>query len=271
MSLPWRDEVGVYLSPRRVLLVRMARGLRPKCVGEACLEAEGGSVADWAPALGVLREQLSQAAWRGAGVRVAVADHWVRHAVVPWAPALRTVEEREVFARHVLGQTFGELSPDWRVTVGEGLPGKPCIASAMPAELLAGIGAVVGQGDAPLLSVQPHLVVAYNLWRPRLADSGWFVTLDEGCLAAAQLAPHGWERVHTVRIGADWAAELRRLRTFGRLSVGAAGAQRVFVDAPGWLRSVAGDVREDGLEWLEDERPQRGSLERLSRVKGMYP
>ena len=29
MSPLWRDEVGLYLSPRRVVLTRMKRGIRP--------------------------------------------------------------------------------------------------------------------------------------------------------------------------------------------------------------------------------------------------
>jgi hypothetical protein len=53
------------------------------------------------------------------------------------------------------------------------------------------------------------------------------------------------------------------------LTVGAS-AQRVFVDAPRWLRAAAPEVFEDGLEWLEDEQPQRSALHDVVRARGMY-
>ncbi|MEY4375561.1 MAG: hypothetical protein RJB26_111, partial [Pseudomonadota bacterium] len=254
MSLPWRDEVGVYLSPRRLVMVRLQRGLRPRCVLEACFPVEGATLADWRAAVDALAVRLADPDWGGAGLRVAVADHWARQAVVPAVQGLERTAERMVYARHWLSQTYGELGDDWQLALGEGLPGRPFVASAIPAALLASLQEVAAGAGVRLLSVQPQLVVAYERWRKRLPDSGWLVTLDEGCLSAAQLAPHGWDRVQTVRIGEDWSAELRRLRAFGRLTVGAS-AQRVFVDAPRWLRSAAPPVHEDGLEWLEDERP----------------
>ncbi len=269
MSLPWRDEVGVYLSPRRIVLVRMQRGLRPRCVLEACFPVESASLTQWRPALEALHQRLADSEWTGAGLRIAVADHWVRQSVVPAVAGLDRTHERQVYARHWLAQTYGELGDDWQVALGESLPSRPFVASALPTALVAGLAELAAATGVPLLSVQPQLVVAYNRWRSRLPDSGWLVTLDEGCLAAAQLAPHGWERVHTVRIGADWSAELRRLRAFGRLTAGAS-TQRVFVDAPRWLRAVALPVQEDGLEWLEDERPHRSALHNVVRARGMY-
>ncbi len=269
MSLPWRDEVGVYLSPRRLVMVRLQRGLRARCILEACFPVEAATPNDWRAAVNALAERLAEPDWAGAGLRIAVADHWARQSVVPAVEGLERTGERLVYARHWLAQTYGEMGDDWQLAVGEGLPSRPFVASALPSALLASLQEVAAGAGVKLLSVKPQLVVAYERWRKRLPDNGWLVTLDEGCLSAAQLAPHGWDRVHTVRIGADWSAELRRLRAFGRLTVGAS-APRVFVDAPRWLRAVAPEVDDGGLEWLEDEQPQRSALLDVVRARGMY-
>ena len=34
MSPLWRDEVGIFIGPRRIVLNRMSRGLRPACVAD---------------------------------------------------------------------------------------------------------------------------------------------------------------------------------------------------------------------------------------------
>ncbi len=117
-------------------------------------------------------------------------------------------------------------------------------------------------------SLQPQLVSAYNHWRGKLPDGGaWFVSIEQGTLAAARLTRGGWDRVHSVRIGADWAIELRRLQTFGRLANNSAQEGSVFVDAPAGLRIAAGANAGD-LVWLEEElagESTAGKLEFLRR------
>ena len=67
MSLPWRDEVGVYLSPRRLVMVRLQRGLRPKTVLEMCYPVEPLAPNDWRAAVGSLAAHLAEPAWAGGG------------------------------------------------------------------------------------------------------------------------------------------------------------------------------------------------------------
>lgn len=269
MSLPWRDEVGVYLSPRRLVMVRLQRGLRPKTVLEMCYPVEPLAPNDWRAAVGSLAAHLAEPAWAGAGLRVAVADQWARQSVVPAVAGLESAAERLVYGRHWLAQTYGEIGEDWQLTLGEGLPGRPFVVSALPVALLASLREVAAGAGATLLSVQPQLVVAYDRWRKRLPAHGWLVTLDEGYLSAAQLAPHGWERIHAVRIGENWSAELRRLRAVGCLTAGV-DAQQVFIDAPRWLRAAFPPLHDDGLEWLEDDQPQRNALHEAVRARGIY-
>ena len=58
----------------------------------------------------------------------------------------------------------------------------------------------------------------------------------------------GIDRVHAVRIGLDWARELKRLQTFGRLASASPADGRVYVDLPEALRVLRPEaVRGSGM------------------------
>lgn len=270
MSPLWRDEVGIFIGPRRVVLNRMSRGLRSACVADHVAPVEGGCFNHWEPPLAVLTAELSHERWQDARSRVVIANHWVRYAIVPWRPELAEETERLAYGRVLLQQVYGDDLADWAVTLGHTAPGRAQLACAIPAVLQEQLGGILAAAKLQLLSLQPHLVVSFNRWRHRVAaPGGWLVVLDDGALAAARLAEDSWAEVHSVRIGGDWTVELGRLQTFGRLAGADQQSSRVLVEAPHWLRRIAG--RHDGsLEWLEPEPGEAGTLEKLAQLAEMH-
>ena len=268
MSPLWRDEIGIYLSPHKLALTRLARGVKPKSVGEASWANELQDDTHWSATLNALESLLAKAEWQGAIARVVVSDHWVRYALVPFSAALSGAAEHLTHARHVLGGIYGEVVSQWTVSLADARPGTARVACALPASLIEELQLILTRYKVPLRSLQPQLVSAYNHWRGKLPDGGaWFVSIDQGSLAAARLAPGGWDRVHSVRIGADWTVELRRLQTFGRLASTTAQEGRVYVDAPAALRFAAGTSGAD-LIWLDEElagESTAGKLEFMRR------
>ena len=78
MSPLWRDEVGAYLSPHRLCLVRMKRGARPQSVAEHEERCAGVGDNSWEAPLAALAAKLGEAPWHVARMRVVLADHWAR-------------------------------------------------------------------------------------------------------------------------------------------------------------------------------------------------
>ncbi len=246
----WRDEVRVWLTPRELRLRRLARGVRSKCIAETTRTFESEQF-EWRPALAALYACLGEAQWRGASVRAVVSNLWARYGIVPWSDGLANEDERVAHARILLSEAYGGTGEDWHVCLSEAAPGEARIACAAPEGLLTELRSTLESRRLGLLSVQPGLIAAYNQWRDRLPEgAGWFVSVEEGALAAARLVPGGWDRVYTARIGADWAMELLRLKTFARMAVQHTDRGRVFVDAPARLRKLAGAC-DAGIEWLE--------------------
>lgn len=269
MSLLWRDEVGVFLGPGKLVLSRMRRGLRGSCVAQHFVPLAESRAGDWSSGVLALDSELTDPKWRDAHLRVVLADAWVRYALVPPSEALATDAERLKHARFVLAQLYGETMEDWHVALSDVGDASNHVAAAMPKALVEDIRSL-RSGSARIAAIQPQLIAAFNAWSWRMpATGGWFVTIEQGSLSAAHFTARGWDRVHSVRIGREWPAELRRLRTFGRLALGNATDECVFVDAPMWLRRIAGSDA-DGLIWLEDQQRGAGTLDMLVELKSQY-
>jgi hypothetical protein len=263
----WRDEVGAYLTARRIYLVRIKRGVRPALECEES-HAAADAASGWESALKRYEGHLDAGGWTDAAARVVLADQWVRYAVVPWSDSLSAPAERMAHARELMSGVFGDSMEGWTITLSLAPPGVSCLASAVPTALLTALKDVTARYRQRLVSVQPQLVAAFNTWRHVLpADSAaWFVTVEEGSLAALRMCAQGIDRVHAVRIGVDWARELKRLQTFGRLARASPADGRVYVDLPIALRAVRPDVAAD-LEWLDEPNPPLTTLHQLEYAR----
>lgn len=270
MSPLWRDEIGVFVGPTKVVFARMKRGIRPKCVAEQGISVESANSGDWQPALDALRQQVENELWHSANCRLVVSDHWTRYAILPWSPELSGQQERMAHARLVLSNTYGDVADQWTVSLSDNPPRTTTVISAIPTVLLDDLRTALSGHDLRLISLQPHLIVAYNSWREKMADAtAWFASVDEGSLAAIHLSDGHCDKVRSVRISDDWSVEMRRMQTMGRLAKDRPDEGRVFVDAPMWLREAA-DPSNTALEWLVDDRAPQNIADKVSLLKGMY-
>ncbi len=267
MSPPWRDEIAIYLAPRKLALVRRARWPRPRVVAAAELTVLAGPGDDVGPVLSCLADVLAEPAWQGAAARVVVADHpWARYAVVPPPPAGLDAAGRLAHARYVLADRYGDAVAGWAVTLADTPPGRPYVACAMPAGIRGAVEDALAAAGLRLGSLRPQLVVAFNGWRRRLpAEDAWFVSVDDGALSAVHLSDGAWDRVHMARLSPDLSVELERLQALGRVTRAAGAPDRMYVDAPAWMRR--GAAASAGVEWLDEDGDRthaRALLERMS-------
>jgi len=261
VSLLWRDEVAIFIAPRKIALARRERGLRSRVVSATTVTVANGHIGDIRPTVDRLAELLAEETWRDATARVVVSDLWARYAIVPWPAARIDEASRVVHARYMLGDAFGEALADWSVALSDTPPGRPYLACAMPSLLRPALEDVLTPAGLKLVSLKPQLVVGFGAWRPRLtASDAWYVSIDEGSLAAVHIVNGVWDRVHTTRLSGDWVVELERLRTFGELMRAAGAVTRMFIDAPAWMRSDRLPQGAD-VEWLAEDGSDAASHE----------
>jgi hypothetical protein len=266
----WRDEVAIFVAPRRIALARRTRGLKPR-LGSATEIAVAGHFGDYGPTLSRLADVLSEPTWQDAAARVIVADPWARYGIVPWSNLHLGNDGQLSHARYVLAESYGEAVSDWSVSLADTPPGRAYVACAMPAGLKGALEETLAGARLRLVSLQPQLIVSFNSWRQQLpADDAWFVSLDEGSLAAVHLSQGAWDRVHMARLSQDWGIELERLRAFGRLSRGG-GTARMLVDAPVCMRTAQpARAASDDFEWLEAVAPDEELKSQLALLQRVY-
>jgi hypothetical protein len=264
----WRDEIAIYLAPHRVTLAYMRRGARPQNMKLQDTPVIGERIGGWEATIGVLGGCLVDPIWNRAACRVIVANHWMRFAIVPWSDALSDRDERLLFAQHCLSKIYGDVALQWCVTLNEAPPGHSQVACAIPRALLDEIERHTESCGLRVRSIQPQLIAAFNCWRAQLSNaSGWFVTLEEGSLAAAHLSRGAWDAVRTVRTDKHWGVELHRLRTESRLA--GREAERIHLDAPQEFRAAAeGDS--DGVVWLRTAAGGVDTAAPLALVQRIY-
>jgi hypothetical protein len=155
------------------------------------------------------------------------------------------------------------------VTLADTPPGHSYVACAMPATFRSALEETLAPARLTLVSLQPQLIVVFNAWRHRLpADDTWFVSVDDGSLAAVHLSDGAWDRVHMARLSQDWSVELERLQAFARVTRAAGALGRMFVDAPAWMRR--GAAASAGIEWLEGGAGDGSQAHELALLQRMY-
>jgi hypothetical protein len=218
-----RDELSIVLAPGRVALLRAERALTLRgyqrrigaremiaCESEAAAAAEFPESGEmpWSRAIASLEAALPAIAQSRMDVNVILSNHFMHYALVPWFDDL-TDEEELALARHCFDEMFGGAAESLSVRVSPGRAGVAALASAVDTRLLEDLRALLDRTNLELKSIQPHLMVAYNSCRDRLAGCNAWVALMERrslCLAALQGGELAW--VRKLRIGDDWQQEL---------------------------------------------------------------
>ncbi len=206
MSLSWRDRVRVVLRPDRVILVRLARGMRPRVSAKEILACTADG---WQPALAALAGALKGAHWRRADATVILSNHFVRYLLVPWSDQLVTDEERAAWVRHTFAEVHGADAAQWEFRWSEEGPGHPQVASAVEQALLAGIREVFKGSTLRLCSLQPYAMSAFNHWRRAMhGQERFFLLAEPGRLCLASLGHDQWRSFRSWRLGEAWQDEL---------------------------------------------------------------
>jgi hypothetical protein len=246
----WRDEIAIFLSPRRIALARRARGLKARLTAASEVAVAEGGIGDYGPALTRLAEILLEPTWQDAAARVVVADLWARYGIVPASNSRLDDQGRRAHARYVFADAYGEGMADWQVVLEDSPPGRASVACAIPGGFKAALDAALAVGRLKVVSVQPLLVVAFNAWRRRLPRGDvWFIALEDGWISAVQLADGVWNRIQAARLSSDSSVEFERMQAFARL-MHSAGGGRIFVEASPRIRERVARIGSN-LEWLE--------------------
>lgn len=246
MSRLLRDRLLVSLAPGAVALARATRGLRPRIVFKQVIDCDPafgseswqGATETFAKTIELLRDERMD-------VTVVLSNHFVRYAVVPFDTAITGPDDELAFARFHFTRIYGERARTWDVRMGNRRHGVPCLASAVDAALMEAVRACFPKNvKARLVSAQPYLMSAFNLWRGIMGKEGaWLLLVEPQRTCLALIAGGAWATVQTANgefaAPEDWAALLDRQQLRTEVT---STSRTVLVHAPELRKSVSLDA-----------------------------
>ncbi|MBI5436188.1 MAG: hypothetical protein HY937_03665 [Nitrosomonadales bacterium] len=195
MSPSWRNRLYIAISPERISLLSLGRGLTMRIHAkhdEAVVPS--GKQPSWRAVLDRLTQMLSKPEWQGAEVNIVLSNRLVRYATISFSAQLQNYSVQEAFARHYLTQVYGTATERWDLRIQPGKAGSPRLVSAVDRMLLDELRQVCVTHKLELRTVSPYLMPVFNCYRKAIKrDPAWLVIHEPGYSLFALL--DGWKFV----------------------------------------------------------------------------
>jgi hypothetical protein len=235
------------LAPTHASLLRRRGRGAVEVLGDTDCAAQG---AHWDAAADALQGLLAASAVRRGELAVVLSSHFARYRLVPWSDAIGSPDELDAYVRIGFEDVYGAVAAGWALRVSPEPAGRDRIAAALEQALLDRLDSLARAAGVRLVSVQPHLMAAFNRLLPRLRRDDFLFAAAEPGRCSVLLARAGrWVGVRSNAVedsDAAVAALLARECELHGLAGDAVPAVYVHAAgrAPGAWRPVLGTLPE---------------------------
>lgn len=188
MSPLWRDTVTVGVTPTCISALRHRHGLRPVLAAREHFSVTAGT--DSTAVAAELPKLFERPEWRHCDVRFVLSSHFVRYAVVPGNPAVRTDAERAAFAQVAFEKIYGTLARDWDIRLSPAGRNEATLACGIDRALLAALRGIAAP-SVRITAIRPHLMCAFNAIAGRLNAGPAAIALAEPARITLALVKSG--------------------------------------------------------------------------------
>ncbi len=219
----WREEVYAGLFGSAAVLLTGRAGELLHVLGPAGVEP--------ADLLALALDRAAKPVKPGSKLVVTMGSSSCPFIAIPWSSAVRTVEEKEAFARAHFEQAGKPVGDECLVHVEFRHFGAKGIAYAVPRAMLDALQAVAGERKLTLVNAMPVAAAAYFAARlPGATDRNLTLLVEEHAVNALALDGEGLSAYDAEPAFGGPVAALRRLLL--RLDAGASPYSRVELWSP---------------------------------------
>ena len=198
-----RDRISIAFCPDRLAGVRTGGLLRPQVLEKRSIECDSGHGPQlWHGALHALRGVAASLKDDAADVTVVLSNHFVRFSLVPWSGELRHAGDELAMARYCFAKVHGERASQWELRLSRDVAGAPRLASAIDKDLMDSLlGCFKQGGKTRLVSVQPYLMAAFNVWRKEIhRDDTWLLLIEPERACIAHIRQGKWSMIRNTKV-----------------------------------------------------------------------
>lgn len=190
MSPSWNNRLFVAISPARISMLMLRRGLKPKVLAQ--YDETFNPIAKQPTcesALNRLTQLLAQPEWQKAEVNIVLSNQLSRFELINFAPQLKQYAAQEAFARYALNQTYGTVTDHWTLRIQSDKKNMLRLVSAVDQTLLHGLQQACATHQLKLKRVTPYLTSVFNHFHKQLHnETAWLVIHEAGYSLLALLS-----------------------------------------------------------------------------------
>ena len=238
----WRDHLRIGLTRHYLSVVRLSKGVHPHIAGKTLIPfLSQPSQHPWIVAAKTLETFVSH--WRGqrADVTLILSNEFARYVMVPWSNQLDDSDEELAFTRYCFSKAYGDFAQHWTPKISYEPSGKNRLACAINGQLIEMIKNSFSNSKLKLISIQPLMMSAINLWRNQIKNhSAWFLLLEGNHAYLAQIEKGDWRSLRHTKWHPSSPKELLRFIQRERLNAGLSEQIKLplLVFAPGFVNPV---------------------------------
>jgi hypothetical protein len=225
VSLWWREQLSVSLTPGRVSVRRRARGPGRRALegAEAAVIPAAEAAPGWRAALQTFEGLVEASGWRNADLDVVLSNQFVHYLALPWVDNL-SGGDVGTYARHQLQAVYGVDAANWALCIGRAAAGLTRIAAATEAALIDELRALSARHRLHLQGVQPLLAAECAALPAADVSSGWLALVEAGRMSVSRLEGGHCMSIRSAAFDGDADRQLLTLLEQDALCAGAGTA-----------------------------------------------
>ncbi|MCB1935258.1 MAG: hypothetical protein KDF59_04890 [Nitrosomonas sp.] len=204
-----RNQIEVFLAPKRIDWVQSLRGFKPvkQPVMTVPVSQSTEQQTAWEQALNKLETELPDNA--NADITVTLSNHWVRYVTLSPQTEINTPEEVYAYADFRMREIYGTRVDNWVISISMWNPASGAICAAIPHELLARTEAIVKNHGNRLNRIEPYFTAVLDKWEKTFQAQKSFVALVETDRLCIGVLKDGiWQNIRNQHILNNVADEL---------------------------------------------------------------
>jgi hypothetical protein len=231
VSLLFRDCLFIEISPCKLSAAIQKKGLRSKMqsLGSASFVRKDDEP-QWVTVVNMLKQWLLVNKYQSTDIQLAVSDSFTRYVLLPWPSGIKKKSEFGTLAKIHFDASFGPAGRYANIVFDFESYEQPGVACAIESDFLNALKDICNSKRNRLISIEPHFVKTFNLWRNRIGKEGLVVCVEDGHCVMSFIKDDHWKSIRAIKFSGAIQEALPLLIEREVILQGGGDTTRIYLD-----------------------------------------